>query len=259
MHIDPKTRRWWTLLRAVAVLNIALWAALWALSERSGWYHQAQLTLAGIYTLICASRSFIPRVDLERTVLLDHWLSNIVIGRSSATLAEMAFTAQLSLLFVQLSSYVPWLEPAGYALLVIIAVAQLTCWAGVVTGNHLWHAAEELLWSVLVVITAAAGAALWPHAQGAASWLIGLGWLGALSALVVMSGLDVPMYLRRWRQSKRDQVVYRTWAEGFADALRRREVTGEWSVWRHEVWWMTPYFSFGVWLSLALAWFEPRL
>ena len=110
MHIDPQTRRWWTALRGVSLLNIGLWlGVVWAVDLELP-YRRAQLVLSGVYTWVCAFRSFYPRVDLERTVLVDHWLSGIVLGRSAATLAEMCFTLQLTLLLLELSPRMPWLE-----------------------------------------------------------------------------------------------------------------------------------------------------
>ena len=257
VSLDRNTRRWWTLLRGVSVLNVALWAwVAWSV-DLSRPYVSAHLALSAVYTLVCGFRSFYPRVDLERLVLVDHWLSSMVLGRSAATIAEMAFTAQLTLLLFELSPQLSWLYPLGVASFVVIAVAQVTCWLGVLTGNHLWHAAEESLWGLMVAGMAAAGVGLWPEAGSALRGVIALGWVGCAGAIGVMWGLDVPMYLRRWREHGAGGA--RGVREGFVDALHRREPSGAWSVWRHEIWWMTPYFSFGVWLSLALAGLRPPL
>ena len=176
---------------------------------------------------------------------------------TSATIAEMCFTIQLSLVLFELSPAVPWLSAIGWAIIPIIAIAQVTCWAGVLTGNHLWHALEESLWTLTVVLMAAAGIGLWPVAEGVMPTLIVMGWVGCGMSAYVMSGNDVPMYIRRWRSERAEGAVYRGVSAGFADAMTRREPTGAWAVWRHEVAWMTPYFSGGVWLSLYLARFSP--
>lgn len=250
---DTKTHLWWSFLRGVSVINILILAWVCWTVDFSAPYRFPHVCLAAIYTFVCAFRSFFPRVDLERTVLVDHWLSNIVLGRSSATLAEMCFTAQLTLVLIESASVVPWLWNLGVVLLPLIAIAQITCWLGVLTGNHLWHALEEALWSLLVCGMIGAGIALWPFTEGIESILLGLGFCGAAGTIWVMSGNDVPMYIHRWRQETADGKTFVAPLTGFKDALHRREPTGDWSVWRHEVPWMTPYFSVGVWLSLFLA------
>ena len=124
MKIDAQTRRWWTGLRLISCLNLALWGGLFF----TGAATPTQLTLSGIYVAVCAFRSFLPRIGLERVVLVDHWLSSIFLGRSLATVAEMAFTAQLAILLVALaplSSEPALLEQISGGLLPLIAVAAL--------------------------------------------------------------------------------------------------------------------------------------
>ena len=191
MTLDLKTRIWWTSLRVVSLGNLLLLLGVAATTDLSPSFRLAHLALAAVYTVVCAFRSFFPRVDLERTVLVDHWLSGIVLGRSCATLAEMCFTVQLSLLLVAWSPTVPWFTPLAFALVPLIAVAQVACWAGVLTGNHLWHAVEETLWAVMVVGLAVAGVGLWPEADGGLAALLGVGWGGCLAAATVMVGIDV--------------------------------------------------------------------
>ena len=253
MKRDRNTFIWWSSLRLVSVLNLLGLCAVVATVDLTAPFRLAHVLLATVYTCVCGFRSFFPRVDLERTVLVDHWLSNIVLGRTSATIAEMCFTAQLTLVLMECAGVIPWLWHLGIGLLPLIAIAQVTCWLGVVTGNHLWHALEESLWTVLVCCMVVAGLALWPHTDGLKTGLLCLAFIGALGTIWVMSFNDVPMYIRRWRQEVKEGTVFVTPLSGFLDALHRREPTGAWSVWRHEVAWMTPYFSIGVWLSLFLA------
>ena len=90
---------WWGLLTLVSGVNIAVWFLL---------YHQLQpagspggtssiglmLLLSAAYVFGCAFRSFLPRADVQRICLFDHWLSSVVVGRSVATVAEVAFAVQ---------------------------------------------------------------------------------------------------------------------------------------------------------------------
>jgi len=50
--------------------------------------------------------------------------------------------------------------------------------------------------------------------------------------------------------------LYLTLATGWRDSQRRRHPTFAWDVWREEAPWMTLYFSFGVWTSLAMVLLE---
>jgi len=84
-------------------------------------------------------------------------------------------------------------------------------------------------------------------------------WWGCLSAI---AGVDLLLdsHLlpgRRWRKGRAAGEVHLSLREGLTDVLRRRVVTREWAIWRPEVAWLTGYFSFAVWVSLALVHF-PR-
>lgn len=249
--MDPATRRWWTLLRAASVAQLGA-LALTALAGPG----DPQLALAATYAAVCAFRSFLPRVDLERTVLVDHPLSAIGLGRSAATVAELAFTAQVALLLAGLAAggAPGWLLPLAWALVPAIALAQGFCWLGVLTLDHRWHAAEELVWGPAMLAVAAALAAAWPALDGLRAAGAAVGLAGALAAAFVMLALDVPMYLRRAAAGRAAGAPVLPVGAGLADAWRRRIPDGRWSTWRAEVTWMTPYFTAGVWTSLAMAW-----
>jgi hypothetical protein len=79
-----------------------------------------------------------------------------------------------------------------------------------------------------------------------------LGIVACAAALYLMLAIDVPMYRRRWRESRRNGVRFLALSEGLRDTLSRRHVAHDWSVWRPEVPWMTLYFTTAVWLSLGL-------
>src|SRR4051812_47459248 len=92
--------RWWALLTLVSGVNIAVWFVLVrelpmsspGAASASG--IGTMLLLCAAYVFGCAFRSFLPRADVQRICLFDHWLSSIVVGRSVATVAELAFVAQ---------------------------------------------------------------------------------------------------------------------------------------------------------------------
>ncbi len=254
--MDPQTRTWWTFLRVFSVVNIALWvgtAVVWTGSDTGT--QAIQLVCAGLYAVVCAFRSFWPRVDLERVVLVDHPLSSIALGRASATIAEMAFTVQCALFVADLATMtdLPF-GPVAWMLVPLIAVAQMACWMGVVTLDHRWHAVEESLWGLAMAMLAVVFA--WSLVAVEGMWIpvVALGLIGSLAGGWVMLVLDVPMYVARARSEREAGATTLSVREGFADAVIRREPTGSWETWKHEVTWMTPYFTGCVWLSIALVW-----
>src|SRR5262245_55340108 len=93
---------WWWALRAVSVVNLGLLSRRWAVhlknkSRQRTSTQSAQrrlLSLSTLFVLGCAFRSFLPRADVRRITLVDNWLSSVLVGRTVATIAELAFVAQ---------------------------------------------------------------------------------------------------------------------------------------------------------------------
>ena len=65
------------------------------------------------------------------------------------------------------------------------------------------------------------------------------------------------MYLERWRANRR-ATENKSSESAFSlrkecwDVWARRVVTHDWNVWKHEVAWLTGYFSVAVWTSVAM-------
>ncbi|MGQ3002444.1 MAG: hypothetical protein ACT6UH_22065 [Hydrogenophaga sp.] len=159
---DAQVLRWWRAMCALATLNVCLWLAVWYLAPVAGFHGGLQLTLSGVYVLVCAYRSVFPRVDLERLVVVDTRLSNIFLGRAAATVAEICFAIQLGLLIHQLGvqAGLPWVQSAAWVVPVFMVVAQGFCWHSVLTLNHITQAVESLLWAAgfsWMAVTASGG------------------------------------------------------------------------------------------------------
>jgi hypothetical protein len=244
---------WWSLLFVVSAGNLVLWVVI--AREMHGLadgYVAQQLVLSGVFAAACAFRSILPRVDLERRCLWNSPLSSIFVGRSVATVAELCFAGQCALLITKLAALTgnASLQVVGWSIVPLILVAQVCCWYAVITLNHLGHAIEEILWSVLAFLVALSlGLSL---GQMDSRILSGFGMVGCAGAALLMLAVDVPMYLARWRHGRSSGVRYLSLREGLRDALERRRVAHRWSEWRPEVPWMSLYFSVGVWLSLCL-------
>ena len=100
------TMVWWALLCAVSAFNVVAWSTSAMLALRRSLDHgpatrqamRLQILLSAGYVLGCAYRSAFPVYDVGRLVLVDSWLSSVVVGRSVATVAELCFAAQWALL-----------------------------------------------------------------------------------------------------------------------------------------------------------------
>src|ERR1700752_2006789 len=88
---------WWAMLTLVSVTNIGVWFFLYRELHKptaTGSDSELMLLLCAAYVFGCAFRSVLPRADVQRICLFDHWLSSVFVGRSVATVAEICFAAQ---------------------------------------------------------------------------------------------------------------------------------------------------------------------
>ena len=252
---DRLTFRWWQLICAVSAGNILLWiVAAWWLAWESDDYRSKQLALSGLFVAACAFRSLLPRVDLERMCLWDGPLSSVIVGRTVATVAELCFAWQCALLLFKVSALTgsSAIEALGHAVMPIIVVAELACWFAVATLNHIWHAVEELLWSIMVGLVGAGLVLYWRHTAGDLPMWVPIGLLACAGTAALILMVDVPLYIARWRVGKRAGLRYLRVVEGLKDAVVRRRVAQTCDDWRKEVLWMSLYFSVGVWVSLGI-------
>lgn len=259
------TLTWWAVLCAVAVVNVLFWAASAHLLRPRLSPHAAdtfdrdfrrlQLLLSAGYVAGCAWRSFMPVFDVPRLVLVDSWLSSVIVGRSVATLAELCFAAQWAVVLRAAGRTVDSRAVRGAAgLLVPLIVAAETCsWHAVLTTDNLGHVIEETLWGVCALIVAAS---LWwsaPRLHGRLRLFAMACCAAALAYAGYMFLVDVPMYWTRWLSDQAAGRPYLAVADGLVDASSRWTVTHDWAHWRGEVLWMTVYFSVAVWASIGLA------
>ena len=243
---------WWQLLCAAAALNVAAWVVLARRLGRRGvsWPEDVQATrrallwLAGIYVAGCAFRSVLPMIDVPRYCLHDTWVSRIFMGRSVATVAELAFVAQWALLMREAGAV-----RAARAVVPLIVVAEVLSWLAVLTTNDLFHAAENAVWTVAAGFAAAFLASRWRH-EGVAGRRVIVAALGCAAAYIAfMAAYVVPMYLARWRPDG----AYLSPAEGMSQILQRCTVERDWALWWQDAAWLSPYFTLAVWISIALA------
>jgi hypothetical protein len=251
---------WWhTSLRAIAVLNVALWSlAAVAVTREQPLTHfetdaacYGQLLLSAGYVAGCAFRSFLPVIDIPRLVLIDSRLSSVLVGRSVATVAEWCFAAQWALILHRAAMLAasPFVQAVSFALVPLIMLAEGFSWYAVLTTKQLAHAVENSLWGLSAALAVAGLLVIRPH-QLAALYppLIA----GGAAYVAYIFAYDVPMYWSRWLVDQANGRRYLGIADGMADICRRWTVSYRWEDWRNEVPWMSLYFSFGVWSSIWL-------
>ena len=250
-----RTYIWWKFLCAIAVVNIFIWlTAIWMHSDMQS-FSYSQPILSGIYVMVCAFRSFFPRIDLERYCLFDTPISSVALGRTFATIAEICFSIQCALLIYDLGVLLksPEIMFVSYTIVPIIIAAQICCWYAALTLNHFWHGMEEFAWVVMVFLAAGCFLEGYMQLTGVYQLLMAIGLLSCIGSAYIMLFVDIPMYFARTKDDSTSGIKYLTVTEGINDAVNRRVQTSDWEVWKKEALWITPYFTVGVWLSIGMA------
>ena len=251
---------WWAMLTLVSFANIAFWFILYrqlsgggaAVTHSSD--TSSMLALSATYVFGCAFRSVLPRADVQRICLVDSWLSSVFVGRSVATIAEIAFAAQWAIILAQLGAIADAETAVNMARVIvpIIVVAEICSWYAVVTKNFLYNAIENSLWAVAFLFVGIGLGRLLPEFDGLVRWLLIAGLVGIACYLAFLVVVDVPMYVKRWRIERAAGTPLLHPLVGLRDSATRWIVTHDIEHWREEIAWMSLYFSAAVWGSLAL-------
>ncbi|MGB7037728.1 MAG: hypothetical protein WBD71_19630 [Xanthobacteraceae bacterium] len=252
---------WWGFLTLVSGVNVTVWFSLYGqLSEQPAQSIsrmssiEVMLLLSAAYVFGCAFRSCLPRADVQRICLFDTWLSSVFVGRSVATVAEVAFAAQWAITLHQLGTMTGAATTlsAAWMIVPLILIAECWSWYAVLTTNYLGHAIENSIWAVSFLMVGIGLGRLLPEFDGAVRIVLATAIIGIACYLAFLLIIDVPMYLARWRSEIVGGTRLLTPLEGLRDASTRWVVTHEFAKWKAEIPWMSLYFSAAVWSSLAL-------
>src|SRR6202035_2362933 len=98
---------------------------------------EVMLLLSAAYVFGCAFRSLLPRADVQRICLFDTWLSSVTVGRSVATVAEIAFAAQWAIFLQQLGVMTGAETTLNAAAVIVplIVIAECFSWYAVLTKH----------------------------------------------------------------------------------------------------------------------------
>lgn len=253
---------WWAFLCGFAALNILAWSLSAAtLGRRQSFLpkeaYQArrlQLMLSAVYVFGCAYRSVFLVYDVPRICLFDTSLSGVIIGRSVATLAELSFVAQWALLLRETSRTTASRvgQIVALSLVPLIAIAETCSWYSVLTTSNIGHVAEESIWGLSAALLVASVAVILPRSPAARRPLLIAWCFVGVVYVAFMFAVDIPMYWSRWLADEAAGRSYMSIAQGVLDLSRRRIVSHRWEDWKHEVAWMSLYFSAAVWISISL-------
>jgi hypothetical protein len=215
---------------------------------------ELMLLLCAAYVFGCAFRSILPRADVQRICLFDTWLSSVVVGRSVATVAEVAFAAQWAMILHQVGTLMgaDTTSNVAWVIVPLILIAEGFSWYAVLTTNYLGNAIENSIWAVVFFLVGIGLCRLLPEFDGSVRVVLAVAIIGIAAYLAFLMTVDVPMYLNRWRTEVGDGSKLLGPLEGLRDVSTRWVVTHDLAEWKDEIAWMSLYFSMAVWSSLAL-------
>jgi hypothetical protein len=256
MTWDTTVFNWWILMSGIGAVNILLWLYLVKKQSMNPW-----LFSGGLYVLGCASRSFIPRSDIDRVVMFDTFASSIFVGRTIATIAELGFVAQWAIVLWQFGKAAQngRIKAISQIIFPLIFIAEIFSWYASITTNTVGSVFEETLWGVVFALITycvfIARHALIPSLQ---PWALAA--VAGLSLYVVyMFTIDVPFYYSKWQANLASGKTFDSLHEGVHKMLTQWRVSRLDKDWQYEFLWQGLYFSFGVWASLLLNLVPPRL
>ena len=190
---------WWAGLRVLAAINITVWI----LSAISGDHDPAsmQLALSGVYVFGCAFRSFLPVYDIPRICMVDTWASSVLVGRSVATLAELAFAAQWAVYLH--GSELEWVRALSLTIVPLIVIAQICCWHAVLTTSNRGHIFENSLWGISAALIVTSLVAIASHIPASPATCWRCGWPEARSTSHTFSSSMSPCIGHDGKQTRR--------------------------------------------------------
>ena len=266
---------WWFLQALTQFFNLIVLSKIIASkNEKPSNYAHKQKWLCFVYTCACFIRAVWPRKNLDRQCFFNTFINTMVVGRTLATIGELCFISQMKHAFIALSKDLCKLgrgDPSTHKLIQDIAsatwwfivVAQTCCWICVTTGYTAWSAVEESIWTIcfaffwlsalyfrFLVISKNENL----HREFKMSRILLNTFLFCTTIyLIFMITIDVPMYINLVSQYEKEGRKYISFVEGLITGTSCNKVSKKFSDWWTEARWQTPYFTFAVWVSLALA------
>ena len=271
---------WYSAMCAVSLFNLVWLAIAFRRNQnreasmrttKSKLYLQRLRRLAVIFVFVCAWRSVFPNIYLSRMVLWDTPLSSTLVARLLATVAEVCWMAQLSLVLARVNDDVAavdgqatyghaFVSASSHFILIAIPSAEVFSCIGTITTDSLWFMLEEGSWVITMTAILPCSAFLVYRIHGQRCWL----WNSSIrifATLLLVLALayvpwgwtsDVTANYNRWQNELAGNATFFTFSEGVKDAVQTRNLDRALDSWRPYLLWLTAYMSAGVWTSLLL-------
>lgn len=271
---------WWGSMLAVSALNVLFFIVVSrrvvpATDPIERKYQKAMKMLCVPFMFECAWRSVFPSLYNERQVLFDTPLNSILLDRSLAAIGEVCWVVQIDLALEQISSDLKragmkpcfghcFVECLGVLMVLLAVSGECFSLTGTFTTNAIYEVYEASCWCTLFALGSLAALTLMPglcrvrEPSVGAKRFVWILWLQGLFYCPYMVISNIPMYYRIWQHDQANHKHYLPFMEGVVDAATRRIPTSDWEHWRSDWFWMSFYFSFAVWSSIALV-NAPRL
>eukprot|EP01084_Bolivina_argentea_P282077 482758_1 len=249
---------WWVFITIISIYNIYklihYWKN-WCMSQLNN-FQKKMLYLSTIYVFVCAIRAIWPRKDVDRICFFDRGISTVFVGRSIATIAELCFVKQLSLVLKEIVDLygVKNVSIYGYEYYVsFISIAEICSWIGVATKCQIWNACEESIWMITAAHMTYTYYLLYfnQNIPKKIKWSFLYFIFFGLLYVIFMCVIDIPMYVERYFYVDNPN-EYLSLSDGIIDLMYCKYITHSFKIWWEDIPWMTGYFSVGVWLSLYL-------
>ncbi len=258
--MDNTVLYWWVFLTVFSCINYVLWFVI-NKNELKNKQTNLMIWLCLIYVVVCSYRSILPRADVQRMMLFDTWFSSVLLGRTAATIAEMAFVFQWVILLKKFGEkYQDSLVLKISSLpLILIGVAEVFSWYGVTIGYNLAHAIEETLWGITFSLIIISFLSLLSKLDASMKKIAYLIIIGCSFYVGFMFLVDIPMYYNRHLADLASAKVYPELIAGLKEISFKRIISWEYELWKDEIPWMTGYFTLAVFSSLGLCVLDKKL
>jgi hypothetical protein len=256
---------WWIGLISISALNMIFWiftkmyirrkqVGQTSISAAASHLYRYMVAFSGLYVFGCAYRSFFAKADVQRICLFDTWVSSVFLGRTVATIAELAFILQWAMILFFYGKFLKnqAAQLTSQIIIVLICAAECFSWFAVITTNYLGNTIEESLWALSYTLIGLSLFSFWKDFGRIFKYLISFAVLGCFLYVFFMTTVDVPMYFQRWQQDLANNKIHFSIWQGLIDLNTRWIVTHSIKDWYQEIPWKTLYFTCAVWVSLAL-------
>lgn len=251
-----KVINWWYFMMSIALANIVI--IMSCLGNVKTPFEMKLFILAFLFVFVNSIRSIWLRTDRLRICLHDNLISSPLLGRIVTTFSEIAFVLLIVLIYkkiVKRGNHNEILDSLLNAMVVIIVIAEVFCWKGVLSTNSKWNAIEESSWAVTsFLLTIVCIMLLFKETNPKIRTFIIITIIATIFYEIFMVKIDIPMYLK---SANKVTTKAKGLLEQCLDMFKCKILSKRNKEWDSNIPWMTGYFSFGSWLAIALlVWYQ---